>query len=94
MKSKTIAERADGHMDRIQRIYDEHMDMLDRLLGDDSDVSEDEVVRDMVLAEYNMERLSALYELAPAEFCEEVGGCMEQDDIDIWLDLIMREPEE
>ena len=89
---KTIAERADGYMDRIQRIYDEHMDMLEKMLENES-VNEDEVVRDMVLAEYNMEQLSALYELAPAEFCEEVGG-MEQDDIDIWLDLIMREPEE
>ena len=90
---KTIAERAEGYMDRIHRIYDEHMDMLEKMLDDES-VSEDEVVRDMVLAEYNMEQLSALYELAPAEFCDEVGERMEFDDIDIWLDLIMREPEE
>lgn len=89
----STAERADGYMDRIQRIYDEHMDMLEKMLEDES-VNEDEVVRDMVLAEYNMERLSALYELSPAEFCEEVGVCMEQEDIDIWLDLIMRELEE
>lgn len=93
MMQKTIAERADGYMNRIQRIYDEHMDMLEKMLEDES-VNEDEVVRDMVLAEYNIEQLSALYELAPAEFCETVGGCMVFDDIDIWLDLIMREPEE
>lgn len=90
---KTTAERADEYMNRIQRIYDEHMDMLDRLLGDDSDVSEDEVVRDMVLAEYNFDQLAQLYELDPGEFCGSVESAMAMEDIDIWLDLLMKEPE-
>ncbi len=90
MKSKTTAERADEYMERIQRVHEEHMDMLDKMMDDES-VDEDEIVHDMVLAEYNFEQLSILYELAPADFCETVGDAMMMEDIDIWLDLLMKE---
>ena len=94
MKSKNTAERADEYMERIQRIYDEHMDMLDGMLGGESGVSDDEIVKDMVLAEYNFEQLAQLYELDPGEFCESVSNHMMMEDIDIWLDLLMKEPNE
>lgn len=95
--SKPIPERADEYMERIQRLYDAHMDMLEKMLGDEEeeiDVNPDDIVRDMVLAEYNFDQLSALYELAPAEFCETVEKTMAMEDIDIWLDLLMKEPDE
>ena len=76
----------------IQRIYDEHMDMLEKMM-DDTSIDEDEVVRDMVLAEYNFDQLAQLYELAPSEFCEAVEGVMAMEDIDIWIELLMKEPE-
>lgn len=90
----TIPERADGYMERIQRVYDEHMDMLEKMLDDDGDVSPDEVVRDMVRAEYNFDQLAALYELDQAVFVETVEKTCMYEDIDIWLDLIMKEPDE
>lgn len=92
--SKPIPERADGYMERIQRVYDEHMDMLEKMLDDDGDVSHDEVVRDMVLAEYNFDQLAALYELDSGAFLEAVEKICIYEDIDIWLDLIMKEPDE
>ena len=90
--SRNIPERADEYMRRIQRICNEHMDMLEKMM-DDASVDEDEIVRDMVLAEYNFDQLAQLYELAPADFCDAVGGVMAMEDIDIWLELLMKEPE-
>ena len=90
---KTTPERADEYMERIQRVYDEHMDMLENLLEDDEDEA-DEVVKSMVLAEYNFSRLAAMYDLSPAEFCEYVEKAMALDDIDVWLDILMRETAE
>ena len=93
--SKPIPERADEYMERIQCVYDAHMDMLEKMLGDENemiDVNPDDIVRDMVLAEYNFEKLAALYELAPGEFCEYTEKSMAMEDVDIWLDLIMKDP--
>jgi hypothetical protein len=47
----------------------------------------------MVLAEYNFSGLAALYELSPVEFCEYVEKTMAMDDVDVWLDLLMKDPE-
>lgn len=90
--SENIHETADRYMERIRRILDEHLDMFEKLMDDES-VDADEVLKSMVLAEYNFEGLAALYELSPGEFCEYVGKAMAMDDIDIWLDLLMAEPE-
>ena len=84
-----MTERVDEYMTRIQRVFDEHMDMLEKMMEDES-IDEDEIVHDMVLAEYNFEQLSILYELLPADFCEAVGDTMEMEDIDIWLDLLTK----
>lgn len=84
-----MTERVDEYMARIQRVFDEHMDMLEKMMEDES-IDEDEIVHDMVLAEYNFEQLSILYELSPDDFCEAVGDTMEMEDIDIWLDLLMK----
>lgn len=86
---KNIAERANEYMERIHRIYDEHMDMLEKLLEDDEDEA-DEVVKSMVLAEYNFSGLAAMYDLSPVEFCEYVEKAMALDDVDIWLDLLIK----
>lgn len=85
----TTPERADEYMERIQRVYDEHMDMLEKLLEDDEDEA-DEVVKSMVLAEYNFSGLAAMYDLSPVEFCEYVEKAMALDDVDIWLDLLIK----
>ena len=85
----TTPERADEYMERIQRVYDEHMDMLEKLLEDDEDEA-DEVVKSMVLAEYNFSGLAAMYDLSPVEFCEYVEKAMAMDDVDIWLDLLIK----
>lgn len=90
--SENIHETADRYMERIRKILDEHLDMFEQLMDDES-VDADEVLKSMVLAEYNFERLAALYELSPGEFCERVAKSMAMDDIDIWLDLLMAEPE-
>ena len=89
---KTTPERANEYMERIQRVYDEHMDMLEKMVEEET-ADPDEVVRDMVLAEYNYERMAALYELDSSEFIETVENTMAMDDIDIWMDLLMKDPE-
>jgi hypothetical protein len=89
--SRNIPERADEYMRRIQRICNEHMDMLEKMM-DDASVDEDEIVRDMVLAEYNFDQLAQLYELDSAAFVETVEKTMTMEDIDVWLDILMREP--
>lgn len=86
------SEKADLYMERIRKILDEHLDMFEKLMEDES-VDSDEVLKSMVLAEYNFEGLAALYELSPGEFCEHVAKSMAMDDIDIWLDLLIAEPE-
>lgn len=90
---KTTPERANEYMERIQRVYDEHMDMLEKMVEEET-ADPDEVVRDMVLAEYNYERMAALYELDSAAFVETVEKAMTMEDIDVWLDILMREPAE
>ena len=85
----TTPERADEYMERIHRIYDEHMDMLEKLLEDDEDEA-DEVVKSMVLAEYNFSGLAAMFDLSPVEFCDYVEKAMALDDVDIWLDLLIK----
>lgn len=89
--SRNIPERADEYMRRIQRICNEHMDMLEKMM-DDASVDEDEIVRDMVLAKYNFDQLAQLYELDSAAFVETVEKTMTMEDIDVWLDILMREP--
>lgn len=91
---KTTPERADEYMERIHQIYDEHMDMLEKMLDDEGTADPDEVVRDMVIAEYNYEKLAELYELDSAAFVETVEKAMTMEDIDVWLDILMREPAE
>lgn len=88
-----MTERADAYMERIQRIYNEHLDMLEKLTEED-EADDDEIVKSMVLAEYNFSGLAALYELSPVEFCEYVEKTMAMDDIDVWLDLLMKDPSE
>lgn len=89
---KTTPERANEYMERIQRVYDEHMDMLEKMVEEET-ADPDEVVRDMVLAGYNYERMAELYELDSSEFVETVENAMAMDDIDVWLDLLMKDPE-
>ncbi len=88
---RSEAERANSYMERIQRIFDEHLDMFEKLIEDENEDS-DEVLKSMVLAEYNFEGLASLYELSPGEFCEYVEKTMAMEDIDVWLDLIMKDP--
>lgn len=85
-----IMEQADEYMERIQRIYDEHLDMMEKMI-EEEDAESDELVKTMVLAEYNLEGLEALYELSPGEFCEYCETAMAMEDVDIWLDLLLRE---
>lgn len=94
MMPKTIPERADAMMERILRVYDEHMDMLEKMLGDEGGADDDEIVAEMVLAEYNFSMLSARYELSPDAFVEENESAEQAEDIDIWLGVLMREPDE
>lgn len=89
----TTAERADTCMERIQRVYDEYMDMLEKMVESDDLVSSDDAVADMVRAEYNYDQLTALYELDTSAFLEAVEEICSHEDIDIWLDLLMKEPE-